>query len=181
MDLKDVFANIKKFLGSEEIETTVDIATNTMEAYKPETTFYIETIKKIAESADKVKLKYILRGLAGQNNVEMRINQLYSYVNSPKRAFLVSNLFREALLSQSPIVCCILGIALGENLNNNKECSYEDSIILNALQTATDFEIKYLREIYESYTLDGYIDIKKIERSSLADQYMLTVDWGENQ
>lgn len=132
---------------------------------------------ELASKADEIKLDSMLQGLSKGLNVETRLNELYSFINNPERAFMVSNLFRQTLLAQSPVVCCILGIILSDCIDNDHTLQYADLIILNSLQTATDFEIKYIKEIINNYVDDGYVDENAIEKSLMATEYYMTLEW----
>lgn len=178
MDFTDILNRVRELTNKSGIKVAGTAAVEAAKIRCPPSALLIEAGRKFYEEADRCKLESLIQGLAHENNEEKTINELYSYVSNEKKAFLVSNIIRQSLLSQSRLVCCILGIILADlKKNDSSELSYEDAIILYALQTATDYEIRYLKEIYENYVVDGYIEERLIGESEYSYQYNLTLDW----
>lgn len=122
----------------------------------------------------------ILDGLNKSENVEMRINQLYSYSKKKNGALILDKLGEQALHSKSTKALVILGIMLSECMEAEHDPSYEDLIIMSALQAATDYEIQYIKDIYENYIdEDGIVNEKKVSGASLATEYKRTLEWGK--
>ena len=117
----------------------------------PELIACIEVLKHVNLYSDHYKLNAIIKGLAEENNVETKMNELYSFVSKSKEhAFVVSEYFRKAMLSSSPIVCCIMGILLAKLAGENRKPTQEEAIIMRAISSFTDYDIQYFYEIMTS-------------------------------
>lgn len=185
IDINEWLNKIKELIRTERTKGTatmvLDCAINIGEIVSPINTAIIKIGKEIASECDAYRLNSMLNGYIQGNNTEKRLNQLYSFVKSPERAFLVSNLFRKTLLENSVIICCLYGLILGECIDKDKKADYEDLIVLNALQNATDYELRYFMEIVEKYIDDkGYVDTKAINESELVVEYNFTLKWCKN-
>lgn len=176
--INDIYNNVINLLKSEEAQIPTTAIMAAVGGTSPLSAIALETIKKISEVSDSIRLNMMLKGLAIGLNEETRLNELYNYVNTPERAFHVSNLFRQTLLSQSPIVCSIYGVILSEHVDSDSNLDYEDLIVLNALQTATDFEIRYMDDIFRNYILDGFIADEKMKKDGKC--YDMVIEWGIN-
>lgn len=140
----------------------------------------IEAVKTIFENLNEVQCKMIFEGLKKSENVEKRINQLYVFSKKKEGAVIISRLGEQAAHSKSTKALVILGIMLSECMETEAEPSYEDMIVMSALQAATDYEIEYMKDIYDNYIdEDGIINVKKISKSSLAEEYMQTLEWAK--
>ena len=98
------------------------------------------------------KLGHLLNGLASGFNLERRLNELYSYVNSsPEKAIIVANLFKQTVNAECPKVCVIYGLILANHLETLTEFTHEELIVCKALENATDYDLKNFKEIMENY------------------------------
>lgn len=167
----------KEYSQSPEGKIAGEIAGGILEIGTPYAGLLFSSFKTIAEEADKIKLENILIGLADGLNMETRLNELYSFVKTPERAFLVANTFRQALLSHSQVVCCIYGLILSDCIRDNRDTSYEELIVYNALQTATDYEMLYIKEIFDKYLDGNDVDEKRISKQAEFEYYKMTIDW----
>lgn len=176
--IKNLIEDPRVKAGTEIAVTGVSTVSGMINPIAP---FVIEAYRTVASCADEIKVDRMLKGFANGKNIEMKLNELYNFVkDSDERAFLVSNLFRQTLLTQSPKVCCIYGIILSELQENDEILDYDQLIIFNALQTATDYEIKYFREIVKDYIDDDrYINENKINDSGIL-SYRMTLEWCKN-
>lgn len=184
MQNNEILEKIKEKIESEDAKALQKIGINSAfcigEILSPINTMFAKIGKEIAEQSDILRLNHMLNGYMKGNNTEMRLNQLYTFVKNSDRAFLVSNLFRQALLKNSTIVCCLYGLILAECVDNDKKADYEDLIVLNALQNATDYELKYFIEIIDNYMDEGYVDTKAISESGKEVEYNFTLEWCKN-
>lgn len=130
---------------------------------------------------DTYKLSLLLRGLSKELNIEMRLNELYNYVNSSsEKAISVANLFRKTVNAECPKVCFIYGLILANHMGSNTEFTQDELIICKALENATECDLKNFKEIMEKY-------IKPVENGNKIvfpkefidlDEFITTCDWG---
>lgn len=145
----------------------------------PATAAPIEMLKKVFPELKEFQLNQILEGLVKSENEEMRVNQLYQYSQKSDGRNILYKLSEQAVSSSSTKTLVILGIMLSDCMKENSDPSYEDVIVMNALRAASDYEIKYIKEICEQYVdEDNYIDCKRIDNSQLAKEYNRTLKWG---
>lgn len=180
-----VILNLKKFLNDHKKE--INIAGKTIiiggaeliKIYNPNTAIPIEMLKQIFPALTEFQLQQILGGLKESENEEMRINQLYAYSQNIEGKLILFKLVDQALNSSSTKALVILGVMLSDCMKENKNPSYEDVIVMSALKTASDYEIKYIKEIYDQYIDEGYIDEKRLNKSEYAKEYNKTIEWGQ--
>lgn len=142
----------------------------------PQLSAGIESVKHVCSISDEIRFDAIIKGLTEENNVEMRMNELYSYVTDSNRAFYVSDCFRKAMLGKSPIVCCIMGMILGDIVKDGREFKQKDTVLLNALHNFSDFDICNLTEmVKEEYKTEGYIDIFKFPQEQ-KEEFLMTLE-----
>lgn len=179
--MKWLIKKIKAIWNKHEVGAKVVVAAAT-EAAKielPDLAVSIEAVKSIFENFNEAQCQMILDGLKKSENVEMRINQLYSYSKKKEGSLIISKLGEQAALSKSTKALVILGIMLSECMEGGSEPSYEDRIVMSALQSATDYEIEYMKDIYNNYVdEDRIINEKKISKAPLAEEYRQTLEWG---
>ncbi len=148
----------------------------------PESTLAMEIIKHICSVADECRYNAIIQGLAEDNNIECRLNELYNYINSKDRAFFVSESFRKAMLGNSVIACSIMSLVLSDNVKNNRDFSQEDMILMRALEHFSDYDLQNVEEIIQgSYFKELPNGTQCIDTSRFPadkkDTYMLTIDY----
>lgn len=126
------------------------------------------------------KLGHLLKGLSSGLNLEMRLNELYDYVNSsPEKAIIVANLLKQTINAECPKVCVIYGLILANHLNELSEFTYEEMIVCKALENATDYDLKNFKEIMEHYlkpTSNGNRIVFPQDFSDLT-TFTTTCDW----
>lgn len=127
------------------------------------------------------KLSLLLKGLSTGLNVEMRLNELYNYVNSSQEAAIcVANLFRRNINAECPKVCVIYGLILANHMGSNTKFSQDELIICKALENATECDLKNFKEIMEKYlkpVLKGNRIVFPKGFTDLA-EFTTTCDWG---
>lgn len=180
----DVFSDgMKKIYGEMKKYHIVESGAEVVKYYKPQYTLIIEGIKQICSLADQMKLDGIIRGLSEGSNIETRMNELYSYVeNNREHAFLVSENFRKVMLSGSTITCCIMGVMMADLSSEKRDPTQCETIIMRALDSFTDYDIHYFKEIIDNtyivQTEDGikYIDVSTFPEDKKS-EYMMTLDF----
>lgn len=129
---------------------------------------------------DTYKLSLLLKGLSTGLNMEMRLNELYNYVNaSREKAISVANLFRKTINAECPKVCIIYGLILANHLGSNTEFTQDELIVCKALENATECDLENFKEIMEKY-LKPVSSGKKIvfpEGFTDLDEFTTTCDW----
>lgn len=105
------------------------------------------------------KLGFLLKGLATGLNMEARLNQLYTYIqSSEEKAIIVANLLKKTINAECPKVCMIYGLVLAKHIAVDTKVSYEEMIVCRALENATDYDLIHFKEIMDRYlkpTEDG--------------------------
>lgn len=158
----------------------VDALIPIVETIKPESVFVLEPLNAVYKSANQMKLQYMLSGLAEGLDMERKMNDLYNYVKNRDRAFYVSECVQKVLLSNAPVVCCILGLMLSDLTQKDDDIDQIDAVLLNALSGFTDEDIRNFSDIvsgkYLKNDLDGdYIDTQMFPENKMM-HYGLTVD-----
>lgn len=134
------------------------------------------TISVGLQRFNEIKLRYLLKGLASDLNMEKRLNQLRNYVmSSTSRAFTVANVFREAIAANSPKICLLYGIILSKHLGKQgKDFSHDDILVCHALENASDYDLDIYKEIMTNcVTTDKKIAYKKQDKK----KYDQTCTW----
>lgn len=98
------------------------------------------------------KLSFLLNGLASGRNIEMRLNQLYTYVtSSSEKAVIVANLFKQTINAECPKACILYGLILASHLDSGTKFTHDELIVCKAIESATDYDLKNFKEIMENY------------------------------
>lgn len=186
MNTEKIVNDIKTLKDSYKVKASMEIGATSAESvlgvFDPALSGMLATFRTVANSADEIKLEQMIKGLASDNNREKRINEIYNFVkDSKEKAFLVSDLFRKTLLANTPIVCCIYGIILGDIMDDNCKLNYETMIVFSALQTATDYEIEFFLDImHRCIKENGEINIEVITGENNTQFYDMVLQWGGN-
>ena len=139
---------LKKILKSTEFETALSLLNTIGSSLDSVAPSFLSIAQKMGAVADEIKMKALLRGLASGLNQETQVNKLYTYVDdNEENSFYISNTIRKALLSNSPIACTIMGRILSNHINEKHVYSQDDIIIVHALESATDYDIRSFADI----------------------------------
>lgn len=143
--IKNAIALLGTGLKDERMQ---DVAGAFIETIVPESVFILEPLKAICSAADELRFQRMLKGLSPDPlDVERKMNDLYQFVTNEERALFVSDCFRKALLSRSRVVCCIMGLILADLTSGELDLNQTDTIIMNALEDFTDYDIENLYRI----------------------------------
>lgn len=126
------------------------------------------------------KLSLLLKALSSKLNMETRLNELYSYVNSSSdKAISVANLFKETVNAENPKVCIIYGLILANHTGSNSKFTQDELIICKALENATECDLNNFKIIMESYLKQTSNGNKVIfpQRFPNIDEFIITCDW----
>ena len=149
MAIRDKMLNI---IGSKEATSVASIAVEWVSTINPIAGIFLTSAKEIAGLADKVRIDAVIKGLSTELNQEKQINQLYGYVaKSEENAFYVANTLRNALLSNSPIACTIMGRILAKHVEDGTTYDWDDNIVFHALESATDQDIRMFARVIKKY------------------------------
>lgn len=151
------------------------------ETFIPSSVYVIEPLRAICSASDEIRFEHMLKGLGSDPlDVERKMNELYNFVTDEDRAFFVSDCFRKTLLSQTPIVCCIMGLILADINSKTISINQHDAIIMNAITNFTDNDIRNFYDITSGQYTVNASDNKYIEEqlfpSQVRTDYNLTVD-----
>lgn len=98
------------------------------------------------------KFSLLLKAFSTGLNIETRLNELYTYVNSSaQKAIIVANLFKQTINAECPNVCVIYGLILANHMEANTEFTHDEMIVCKALENATDYDLINFKEIMEKY------------------------------
>lgn len=107
---------------------------------------------EILSKYNDFKLSFLLSGLASERSIEMRLNQLYTYVtSSSEKAIIVANLFKKTINAECHKVCIIYGLMMASHLEADTRFTYDELIISKALESATDYDLENFKKIMENY------------------------------
>ncbi len=141
-----------KLFKSGKTRSVVNVGIAGVSVANPLAGLFLSAAKECAETADEVRIDSVIIGLSTELNQEMLINQLYGYIEkSEDNAFYVVNTLRKALLSDSLIVCTIMGRILARHVAEGTRYTQEDNIIFHALESATDDDIRQFRRVMDDY------------------------------
>lgn len=145
MDLSVVIKAIDKQLTPLESELAGSLIGDIAGLISPVT----GVLGSLLQKHDKIKLAYLLRGLASDLNMERHLNELYQYVtSSAQRAYTVANVLRETIAAKTPKVCMIYGKILANHTGKQeREFTNDDIIVCNALENASDYDLDIFRMI----------------------------------
>lgn len=127
-------------LGGDVIEVT------------PEVNEANEFITSIIKLSNDFKLNCAWKCLGEDINVEKSINELYAYVSDADRAFFISNEFRKIILSNSILASSLIAFIIGKIIRQDRKCTHEEAILLNALGNMTDYDFKNFIVMMDSMT-----------------------------
>ena len=152
MDLSVVIKAIDKQLTPLESELAGSLIGDIAGLISPVT----GVLGSLLQKHDKIKLAYLLRGLASDLNMERHLNELYQYVtSSAQRAYTVANVLRETIAAKTPKVCMIYGKILANHTGKQeREFTNDDIIVCNALENASDYDLEVLKLIMETCEKD---------------------------
>lgn len=126
------------------------------------------------------KFSCLLQGLSSGLNIEMRLNELYTYVtSSSEKAIIVANLFKKTINAECPKVCVIYGLILANHLESDTEFTHDEMIVCKALENATDYDLKNFKEIMKKYLKPVSEGKRIVFPEGFADlaEYKITCDW----
>lgn len=145
---------------------------------------FVQAANVLNKTINNKKLYAAWRCFAEDENIEKSVNELYNYVNNEERAFYVADCFRKIAWSNSKIAASIIGLMLGEIKSANREFSYDDVVLFNALEYMTDFDIRNFKSIMEGNFIATddvgrkYFDVSLFPDDKRED-YLLTLTFGE--
>ena len=100
----------------------------------------------------------------------MFINKLTSYVSENEdNAFRVVDTIRKAILSDSTVVCVLMGKILGDHVDGGIKYDYADKVVVHALENAIDEDIITFRKMVSEIDSEG-----KMKGRS---EFDMCIDW----
>lgn len=98
--------------------------------------------------AHQKRFESFLRGLCGNKEIkEYDINRLKVYINNEKRAEFISDQINNVLRTNSKTASLIMGLKIYNIVEENKNPSYDDLLLLNALINLYDKDLINLQFI----------------------------------
>lgn len=103
--------------------------------------------------------KYLSMGL----NEEKSINELAEYVKKPERAYFVLSYVRKVVLSDSVLATSMMAFIIFKISGENRDASHEEMVILNALCSMTDYDMKNMNYLCKNCVIaeDGDLSAEK--------------------
>ena len=147
-----IIEKLSYIIKKPEVQSGLSIAASSFSLANPLAGAVISAFKEVSSIADEIKGRYILNGLASGLNQEKFVNELESYVNSnDENAGFVANTLRKALLADSPIACTLMGRILADHIKEKKPYDQYDVIIIHALESATDDDLRAFQNMMSGY------------------------------
>lgn len=157
--LSDIVNAIKDKLLSDEAQAAISTTTAVIAATGPTGTIVATAgtaLNDLLKVSDDISMRNLFRELNTGLNQEMAINQLYNYVNtSQRRAYWVKDAMLKARASSSPLVQLLLGVILSDHVKEPSDYTEDDLVITQALDNATDWDIKNFYEELGKYINTG--------------------------
>lgn len=157
--LSDIVNAIKDKLLSDEAQAAISTSTAVIAATGPTGTIVATAgtaLNDLLKVSDDISMRNLFRELNTGLNQEMAINQLYNYVNtSQRRAYWVKDAMLKARASSSSLVQLLLGVILSDHVKEPSDYTEDDLIITQALDNATDWDIKNFYEELGKYINTG--------------------------
>lgn len=151
-DLSDVGNALAKVMDTPMAQTIRSGSIGALGIANPVAGLIGEVGNEFISKYNTFKLSYLLNGLSSGLNIETRLNQLYTYVNSStEKAILVANLLKQTINAECPKVCIIYGLILAKHLSDTTPFTHEEMIVCKALENATDYDLNNFKEIMEKY------------------------------
>ncbi len=124
---------------------------------------------------DHHKFASIRRYLSMGLNEEKSINELAEYVKEPERAYFVLSYVRKVMLSDSILATSMMAFIVFKISGENRDASHEEMIILNALCSMTDYDMRNMNYLCKNcvtakngiLSTEKKFDINKIEVEQL--------------
>lgn len=171
MNAKDKLNELNKRISDFLKLSSENVVVNGVESLiklEPHIELITEAFSGMVKTVNDCKLFYAWKCISQGLNTERAINEMYNYVDNPGRAYHLSNMMREIVLSNSVLASSILGYILGEMIFEKREFTQEDAILCDALSRMTDFDVKNFAEIMDSYIGsefgEEYVDLAKIDK-----------------
>lgn len=167
MEIKD---KVLELLKKEEVQSGLSLVSQGASIGNPQLGALVEILKEAATISDEIRVKSILKGLASGLNQESYTNELYNYIKvSNENAINVVNTLRKALISDSEIVCVLMGRILADHMHSGEKYQKSDVLIFHALENATDDDLLCFWKMFKNLK-DDYLPNDKI--------YSDCVEWG---
>ena len=168
--MNDISEKLLSVANNEYFQKGLSLASTGVSIKYPIISAILDVLKDVGGIADEVRCDYLIHGLASGINQEKFTNELSEYIKAnPKNAFDVSNLLRKAMLSNSPIVCLLMGRIIADHVKSHKAFDRSDAIIIHALESATDDDLKDFRKMIVAINDRGYI--------ATGDRYVECLEW----
>lgn len=179
-DLTDISNELSKAMDNPVVNMIRSGAVGTLGLANPIVGIVAGIGNDLLSNYNDFKLSYLLSGLASGCNIEMRLNQLYSYIISSKeKAIRVANLFRQTINAECPKTCIIYGLIMASHLESNTVFTHDELIACKAIESATDFDLDNFKIIMEKYSKQTSKGKRIVFQESCSDisSYTTTCDW----
>lgn len=153
---------VKKFflVCAENIERIDDVIDNALAPFKDyvdtasELVKPINTIREIVTLVKRNRLKEFASNYAKKINQNVYVNEkerknIEKYMEKDENRELLGNIIDSALNSNCNKCSAILGYYAGKILNELINIEYKDMIIVNALRSMNDYDLKYFYKLYQ--------------------------------
>ncbi len=183
---EDIKKTIYEVISSPEVTVAREAFVGAVSATNPSVSVTAITANKFLEKLDEFLINRMLVGLSSGLNQEKQINELYRYVTSSKqRALQVGIILKRTIMSQSPKVAVVYGIALKAHVGRQQRDFTRDELIAcNALLNSNDydlesFEILMKNNVREDERFGKIIDLDLSQKDRIEEE-LNTCIWGSN-
>lgn len=177
----DVISAIKDKLLSDKAQAAISTSTAIASATGPVGTIVAKTgtvLNDLLIISDDMVMGNLFEELNTGLNQETAINQLYNYVSaSQKRAYWIKDAMLKARASSSPLVQLLLGVILSDHVKEPSDYTEDDLIITQALDNATDWDIKNFYDVLKKYIKNGDSFTPTLEETK---KYNYMFQWANN-
>ena len=157
-------------LDKDDIKTALSLGGIVASIGDPIAGAVTQAFLEISSIVDRKKVQRILEGLASGLNQETYIYQLKAYISeSEEHSSYVANTIRKGMLAESEIVCVLMGRMLADHVNTKEKYDKYDVIILHALGSATDDDMKVF------YSMMRLVQNEELPQE---DEYTECIEWG---
>lgn len=116
----------------------------------------IECINKTANLLSIIKFKMFLKGLTYDKSSDEDLSRLMKYIESDDKAEFVGNIFKNIIISNSRIACCIMGLLVNDLIRKDRLIEQSDLKLIQALSILDDYDIKIFVDMcdYVDFTIE---------------------------
>ncbi len=171
--MSDIQDKLIKIFKNPKVQAELSISSGMIAISHPVSAAVVNAFKEAATLSDEIRFSYLLKGLASGLNQETFTIDLLNYVKaSEDNASHVASSLRKAVLTDSPIVCTLMGRIIADHVAEKRKYDKSDIIVVHALESATDDDLMCFRKMIKTASDNGDI--------AVSDEYNDCAEWCVN-